>query len=299
MSDTTWEPPAEGRGGRAGGAARSRGGPLPRGAALRVHRRRGAERRRVRDRASADGCRRHPRHRQRGAGTSGPAGSSCPAGRRSRPRTSAPATARSPTTTCTTWARSSTPAVGILLMHADKNVIAHNHIHHLYYTGISVGWVWGYGPSVSKANRIEFNHIHDVGQKLLSDMGGIYMLGVSPGTVVRGNTSTTWTRATYGGWGIYTDEGSTGHHDREQPRLPHQERRVPPALRQGERGPQQHLRPGPRGAAHPQPGGGAHELHVRAEHGLLDRRPAVRVHVEERPLRGRTTTSTGTRPASR
>ncbi|HWI56294.1 MAG TPA: right-handed parallel beta-helix repeat-containing protein, partial [Bacillota bacterium] len=78
-------------------------------------------------------------------------------------------------------------AVGILLMNAEGTTVAHNHVHHGYYTGVSVGWVWGYQRSISRDNLIEFNHIHDIGQGLLSDMGGIYTLGVSPGTILRNN----------------------------------------------------------------------------------------------------------------
>jgi amino acid transporter len=72
------------------------------------------------------------------------------------------------------------------------------------YTGIWVGGVWGYGPSVSKENRVEFNHLHDVGQRFLSDMGGIYTRGVSPGTVIRGNHIHDVDSWTYGGWGDST-----------------------------------------------------------------------------------------------
>jgi hypothetical protein len=100
-------------------------------------------------------------------------------------------------------------AVGVLSQHSFGNTIAHNHIHHLYYTAISAGWVWGYHDSVSRDNRIEANDIHDVGQKLLSDMGGIYLLGRQPGTVVRGNRIRDVDSWGYGGWGIYTDEGSS------------------------------------------------------------------------------------------
>lgn len=100
-------------------------------------------------------------------------------------------------------------AVGVLLMNTEGNSVVHNHIHHGYYTGISIGWVWGYTRSVSRDNRIEFNNIHDIGQGLLSDMGGIYTLGVSPGTTIRNNIIHDVDANQYGGWGIYHDEGST------------------------------------------------------------------------------------------
>lgn len=100
-------------------------------------------------------------------------------------------------------------AAGILAMHAYGLVVIHNNIHDLFYTGISCGWEWGYHESVSRDNLIAWNHIHDIGHGLLSDMGGIYTLGVQPGTVLRGNLIHDIRSAHYGGWCIYPDEGSS------------------------------------------------------------------------------------------
>jgi hypothetical protein len=97
--------------------------------------------------------------------------------------------------------------VGICSMHSFKNIIAHNDIQDLYYSGISCGWIWGYHDNISRENIIEKNHIHHLGKGLLSDMGGIYLLGIQPGTVVRGNLIHDIEKCNYGGWAIYTDEG--------------------------------------------------------------------------------------------
>ncbi len=98
--------------------------------------------------------------------------------------------------------------IGVLLTNAADCVIAHNHIHDTCYTGISLGWTWGYRDTITSHNRVEHNLIHHIGAGLLSDMGGIYTLGVQPGTIIRGNHLHHIWSHDYGGWGVYLDEGS-------------------------------------------------------------------------------------------
>jgi hypothetical protein len=107
-------------------------------------------------------------------------------------------------------------AIGVWIGQSPENRISHNSIHDFYYTGISIGWTWGYGRAFASSNLVEFNHVHHIGIRsdgdgpILSDMGGIYTLGKQPGTRIVNNLWHDIAAAKYGGWGIYFDEGSSG-----------------------------------------------------------------------------------------
>ena len=99
--------------------------------------------------------------------------------------------------------------IGVLITHAFGNLVEHNHIHDLRYSGVSAGWCWGYGETVTRENRIGWNYIHDLGKEVVSDMGGVYLLGIQPGTRVYNNYIANVKPRYYGGWGVYLDQGAS------------------------------------------------------------------------------------------
>lgn len=98
--------------------------------------------------------------------------------------------------------------VALLVRHSGENTLHGNDIGFFPYSGISCGWTWGYQPSIAKGNRITGNTIHDLGHELLLDMGGIYLLGHQPGTVVADNHIYNISGRFFC-WGIYLDEGAS------------------------------------------------------------------------------------------
>lgn len=104
-------------------------------------------------------------------------------------------------------------AIGVQVTYCDGAEISHNEISDGYYTAISDGWVWGYGYQLTNNIKITDNLIYNIGQGWLSDMGGVYTLGIQPGTVISGNVfhnvAADPGEGGYGGWGVYLDEGSS------------------------------------------------------------------------------------------
>ena len=77
--------------------------------------------------------------------------------------------------------------VGIWIGYAQNTLVAHNELHDLPYTAISIGWGWGEeDPSIAQDNHVVANRIYDHVTTLI-DGGGIYSLSAQPGNVYSGN----------------------------------------------------------------------------------------------------------------
>ncbi len=99
--------------------------------------------------------------------------------------------------------------VGVISHRASDIVIADNLIHHHRYTGVSVGWQWGYNPSETSNVLVQGNYIYNTGRHILCDQGGIYTLGIQPGTVITNNVIKNVFSYAIFMWGIYLDEGTS------------------------------------------------------------------------------------------
>lgn len=101
-------------------------------------------------------------------------------------------------------------AVGIWCGFTAGTRIHNNHLFELPYTGISIGWEWSPAPSPCRDNQLTGNHIHHVMQ-ILSDGGGIYMLGLQPGSIISGNLihDVTLNAGRAESNGMFLDEGTT------------------------------------------------------------------------------------------
>lgn len=104
-------------------------------------------------------------------------------------------------------------AVAILLMLSRGNKVFRNKIEKTSYSAISSGWSWGVDATVTRDNCIEENQIKEVGAfGGLNDMAGIYCVGIQPGTRIVRNHIQEVNTVTYGGGGIYLDEGGSQIH---------------------------------------------------------------------------------------
>lgn len=104
-------------------------------------------------------------------------------------------------------------AVAVWIGQSFDNEVSHNAISNTTYTGISVGWSWGYAPASSGRNKIVGNLLFDIGRGMLADGAAIYTLGVSPGTEIIGNVIREvrgYEGYGYGAFGLYNDQGSSG-----------------------------------------------------------------------------------------
>ena len=100
--------------------------------------------------------------------------------------------------------------IGAVIFHASDCTLRHCDIGDFFYSAVSIGWTWGYRATACARNVVEDCHLHHLGWAEMSDLAAVYTLGPQPGTVIRGCHVHDIGCLSYGGWGLYNDEGSTG-----------------------------------------------------------------------------------------
>jgi parallel beta-helix repeat protein len=99
--------------------------------------------------------------------------------------------------------------VGVLVFRANNIIIADNVVHHHRYNGLSIGSQNGYTESWTAKILVLGNYIYNIGQHILCDQGGIYTIGIQPGTVIYGNVVKNVFSYSMLMWGIYLDDGAS------------------------------------------------------------------------------------------
>jgi hypothetical protein len=125
-------------------------------------------------------------------------------------------------------------AVGIVAGFVDTLTISHNEVGNVPYSGISVGWGWGfmgqggytysngtYCPSkaeldthttevISENTTVSQNFVHDY-MRIGMDGGGVYTLGNQPNSTISGNYFAHTGNYNSHQFGVYLDNGTHGY----------------------------------------------------------------------------------------
>jgi len=102
---------------------------------------------------------------------------------------------------------------GIAVGDAHNILVEHNEVSDFYQNAVAVGFNWNYACNFAHDDIVQFNHLHNLGQGVTSDFGGVYYLsGLNTGNEILNNKvhDINHDPAGYGGWGLYTDQGAMG-----------------------------------------------------------------------------------------
>ena len=99
---------------------------------------------------------------------------------------------------------------GIFASFVRDTTIDHNEVWDVPYTGISLGWGWGFQkPTGMTGNHVDDNYVHDVMTSALFDGGGIYVNGTQHGWFTSSTIENNVVDGVYQpGGAIYLDNGS-------------------------------------------------------------------------------------------